>query len=63
MAAKLTSLTHKIAIQLRLVARSCTICSFRSRRPVRKLLDTSSYVTACITSFKYDRLFMDTWVK
>jgi hypothetical protein len=30
MAAKLTRLTHKIAIQLRLVAGSCTIC--RSRR-------------------------------
>jgi len=28
MAAKLTRLTHKIAIQLHLVADSCTICSF-----------------------------------
>jgi hypothetical protein len=37
MAAKLTTLTHKIAIQLCLVAESCTICSSRSRRPVRKL--------------------------
>jgi hypothetical protein len=43
MAAKLTRRTHKIAIQLHLVAESCTICSSRSRRPVRKLLDTSSY--------------------
>jgi hypothetical protein len=43
MAAKLTRLTHKIAIQLHLVAESCTICSSRSRRPVRKLLDTSSH--------------------
>jgi len=34
-------LTHKIAIQLHLVAG--TICSSRSRRPVRKLLDTPSY--------------------
>jgi hypothetical protein len=34
MAAKLTRLTHKIAIQLHLVAESCTICSFRSRQPV-----------------------------
>jgi hypothetical protein len=42
MAAKLTRLTHKIAIQLHLVAESCTICSSRSRRPVRKLLDTLS---------------------
>jgi hypothetical protein len=40
MAAKLTRVTHKIALQLHLVAESCTICSSRSRRPVRKLLDT-----------------------
>jgi hypothetical protein len=38
MAAKLTRLTYKIAIQLYLVAESCTICSSRSRWPVRKLL-------------------------
>jgi hypothetical protein len=44
MAGKLTRLTHKIAIQLHLVAESCTICSSRSRRPVRKLLDTPSYI-------------------
>jgi hypothetical protein len=43
-AAKLTRVTHKIAIQLHLVAESCTICSSRSRRPVPKLLDTPSYV-------------------
>jgi hypothetical protein len=43
MAAKLTTLTHKIAIHLHLVAESCTICSSCSRRPVRKLLDTPSY--------------------
>jgi hypothetical protein len=43
MAAKLTRLTHKIAMQLYLVADSCTICSSRSRWPVRKLLDTTSY--------------------
>jgi hypothetical protein len=30
MAAKLVRLTHKIAIQLHLVAESCTICSSRS---------------------------------
>jgi hypothetical protein len=34
--AKLTRLAHKIAIQLHLMAESCTICSPRSRRPVRK---------------------------
>jgi hypothetical protein len=36
-AAKLTRLTHKILIQLHLAAQSYTICSSRSRRPVRKL--------------------------
>jgi len=44
MAAKLTRLTHKIAIQLHLVAESC------SRRPVRKLLDTRPYIGSA-TSF------------
>jgi len=43
MAAKLTRLTHKTAIQLHLVAKSCTICNSRSRRPVRKVLDTPAY--------------------
>jgi hypothetical protein len=43
MATKLTRPAHKIAIQLHLVAQSCTICSSRFRRPVRKLLDTPSY--------------------
>jgi len=41
--AKFTKLTHKITIQLHLVAESCNICSSGSRRPVRKLLDTPSY--------------------
>jgi hypothetical protein len=44
MAAKLTRLTYKRAIQLHLFAESCTICSSRSRRPVRKILDTPSYI-------------------
>jgi hypothetical protein len=43
MAEKLTRMTHKIAIQLHLVAEGSTICSSRSRRPVRKLLDTPWY--------------------
>jgi len=34
MAAKLTRLTHKIAIKLQLVAETYTICSSRSRQPV-----------------------------
>jgi hypothetical protein len=38
MAAKLTR-----SIQLHIVTENCTICSSRSRRPVRKLLDTPSY--------------------
>jgi hypothetical protein len=44
MVAKLTRLTHEIAIQLHLVAESYTTCSSRSRWPVRKLLDTPSYI-------------------
>jgi hypothetical protein len=44
MAAKLTRLTHKIAIQLHLVTESCTIRISPSRQPVRKLLDTPSYI-------------------
>jgi len=39
MTEKLTSLTHKIAIQLQLVVESYIICSSLFRRPVRKLLD------------------------
>jgi hypothetical protein len=31
-------MTHKIAIQLHLIAESCNICSSHFRRPVRKLL-------------------------
>jgi hypothetical protein len=45
MVAKLTRLTHNIAIQLHLMADGCAICSFRSRRPVRILLDTPLYVS------------------
>jgi hypothetical protein len=56
MATKLTRLTHKISIKLHLMAESCTICSSRSRRPDRKLLDTPSrarvtvrvYVSMCL---------------
>jgi hypothetical protein len=40
MAAKLTRLIHKIAIQFYLVAESYTICSSRSSRAVLNLLDT-----------------------
>jgi hypothetical protein len=51
MVAKLTRLTHKIAIQLHIVAESCTICSSRSRRPVRKLLDIPSYRQADLGTY------------
>jgi len=44
MAAKLTRLTHYIAIKPQLVAESCTFCTSRGRWPVRKLSDTPSYV-------------------
>jgi hypothetical protein len=50
MAAKLTRLTHIIEVQLHLVAESCTICISRSRRPVRKLLVTPSYLHAFVSS-------------
>jgi hypothetical protein len=56
MAAKLTSLTYKIAIQLHLVAESCTICSSRSRRPVRKLLDTPSYFETLALITEHNRV-------
>jgi hypothetical protein len=42
--------THQIAIQLHLVAESCTVCSSRSRWPVRKLLDAPSYIKHFITT-------------
>jgi hypothetical protein len=52
MVAKLTRLTHKITIKLHLVAKSCTIYSSRSRRPVRKLLGTPSYMKFYLESLK-----------
>jgi len=55
MAAKLTRVTHKIAIQPHLVTESCTICNSRSRRPVRKLLDKPSY--AARTAFAMFEVF------
>jgi len=49
MAAKLTRVTHNIAIQLHLVVESCTICSSHSRRPIWKHLDTPSYLQSSST--------------
>jgi hypothetical protein len=51
MAAKLTRLIHKIAIQLHLVAESCTICNSRSRQPVQKLLDRPLYILIFVGHF------------
>jgi hypothetical protein len=49
MASKLSRLTYKIAIQLHIVAESCTICGSRSRWWDRKLLDTPSYfLSVCL---------------
>jgi ABC-type protease/lipase transport system fused ATPase/permease subunit len=63
MAAKLTRLTHKIAIQLRLVAENCTVCSSHSRRPVRKLLDIPWYcVFVCVCVCVYVCTYVGTYV-
>jgi len=48
MAAKLSRLIHKIAIQLHLVAESRTISSSRARRPIRKLLDILWYISILV---------------
>jgi len=54
MAAKLMRLTHKIATQLHLGAERCTICSSRSRWPVRKVLGTPSYISPTRPLFHSD---------
>jgi len=61
MAAKLTRLAQKIAILLHLVAQSCTICRSRFRRPVRKLLDTHSYIGRTVWREKTISLFTS-WI-
>jgi hypothetical protein len=58
LAAKLTRLTHKITTQLYLEAESYTICSFRFRRPVRKLLDALSYTKFYEMGKLFKRLLM-----
>jgi len=60
MAAKLTRMTYKIAIELHLVAESYTICSSPSRLPVKRLLDTPSYVGQAV-SLRSSCLCMWTW--
>jgi len=52
MVTKLTRLTHIMAIQPHLVTQNCTICSSRSRRSVRKLLDTPSYIASVTSNLK-----------
>jgi hypothetical protein len=59
MAAKLTRLAHKIAIQLHVVAESCTISSSRSRQPVRKILDTPSDIHLYNQTWFFKNLFSD----
>jgi hypothetical protein len=63
MVVKLTRLTHKIAIQLHLVAESFTICSSRSRRPVRKPLDSPSYISVSSGTYINSRteVFLRCW--
>jgi hypothetical protein len=63
MAAKLTRLTHKIAIQLHLVVESCTICRYRSRRPVRKLLDAPSYTFVGEDEINWNIILKNDWRK
>jgi len=58
MAAKLASLTHKIAMQLYLVAESCNICSTPSRWPVHKLLDTPSYTGQLLEIYYFVRYIL-----
>jgi hypothetical protein len=55
MAAKLTRLTHKIAVQLHVVEESCNISSSRCWWPVRKLLDTPSYIFAPLFFTDFDK--------
>jgi hypothetical protein len=64
MVTKLTRLTHKIAIQLHVVAESCTVSSSRSRRPVWKLLDTPSYNQRTKTIVAYTiKVLLSVWDK
>jgi hypothetical protein len=49
MAEKFNRPNHKIAIQLHIVAENCTSCSSFSRRPVRKLMDTPSYMAGSLS--------------
>jgi len=51
---KFITLTHKIAIQLQLVAEICNICSSCSGQSVWKLLDTPSF--SIIWMVKYRKL-------
>jgi len=55
MAAKLTRLTLKIAIQQNLVAESHTIFSSCSRQPVCKLLDTPSSSKVTVNQHSPDK--------
>jgi hypothetical protein len=59
MKAKLTRLTHKIAIQPHLVSESSNICSSRSRRTVWKLLcvqNNEVYILQRVPVFENERV-------
>jgi hypothetical protein len=56
MVAKLTILTHKIALELHLVAEGYTVCSSSSRKLVRQLLVTPSYVAL----YRYEAILQKT---
>jgi len=61
MAAKLTTLSYKIVIQLHLVTEYCTICNSRPWRPVRKPLDTPSlcvYVRMYVYTHTHTHIYM-----
>jgi hypothetical protein len=62
MAAKLTQLTHKLAIQLHLVVESCTIFSTRCRRLFQKILDTPSYVAVSDILYIYIYIYFFNWL-
>jgi hypothetical protein len=61
MAAKPTRLTHKLVIQLHLVAESYTICSSHSTQPIQKLLDTTSYYYPPIYVYIFIEVFPPTF--
>jgi hypothetical protein len=55
MTAKLCRLAHKVAVQLHLMAESCTICSSCSRQPFRNFwIHLHIYIVYCVFTINYD---------